>query len=68
MSTVVSGVGPKRASLDPHNEPDDRAWESPEGIDLSLIHWSLNLTPTQRLEVLEDFVGTAEALRRGRRS
>jgi len=46
---------------------EGEAWESPDGVDLSLIHWTLSLTPTQRLEVLEDFVATTEALRRGRR-
>lgn len=41
---------------------------SPEGVDLSLIRWMLSLTPTQRLETLQGFIDSVEALRHGRRS
>lgn len=39
---------------------------SPEGVDLSLIRWMLSLTPLERLNVLQDFVDGALALRDGR--
>ena len=35
--------------------------ESPDGVDLTLIQWTLSLTPLQRLELLQDWVdGLAE--------
>jgi hypothetical protein len=36
--------------------------------DDPLILWMLSLTPTQRLEVAQDFVDSILALRRGRRA
>lgn len=39
---------------------------SPEGVDLSLIRWMLSLTPLERLNVLQDYVDGALALRDGR--
>lgn len=41
---------------------------SPDGVDLGLIRWMLSLTPTERLEVLQDFVDGALALRNGRQT
>ncbi|MCP4660518.1 MAG: hypothetical protein GY856_34390 [bacterium] len=41
--------------------------ESADGVDLTLIHWMLSLNPTERLEVLDDFIDSVEALREGRR-
>lgn len=35
---------------------------SPEGVDRNQIRWMLSLTPTERLEVLQDFVDTFAAL------
>lgn len=29
---------------------------SEDGVDLSLIRWSLSLTPTERLQVAQDFI------------
>lgn len=40
--------------------------ESPDGIDLTLIHWMLSLTPLERLEVLQDWVDGITELRNGR--
>lgn len=40
--------------------------ESADGVDLSLIRWTLSLTPLQRLELLQDWVDGLEELRRGR--
>jgi hypothetical protein len=37
------------------------------GDDTPLILWMLSLTPTQRLEVAQDFVDSVLALRNGRR-
>lgn len=57
-----------------HLEPDDPAanhvppQESADGVDLTLIRWTLSLTPLQRLEVLQDWVDGLTELRRGRTS
>lgn len=40
--------------------------ESPDGIDLTLIQYTLSLTPMQRLELLQDWVDGLAELRRGR--
>ena len=40
--------------------------ESPDGVDLTLIRWTLSLTPLERLEVLQDWVDGLTELRRGR--
>lgn len=40
--------------------------ESPDGVDLTLIHWMLSLTPLERLEVLQDWVDGITELRNGR--
>jgi len=40
--------------------------ESPDGVDLTLIRWTLSLTPLQRLELLQDWVDGLAELRRGR--
>ena len=40
--------------------------ESPDGVDLTLIRWTLSLKPLERLEVLQDWVDGLTELRRGR--
>jgi hypothetical protein len=43
--------------VDTSNNADDRAPlpdYSEDGVDLSLIRWSLSLTPLERLQFLED--------------
>jgi hypothetical protein len=40
--------------------------ESPDGVDLTLIRWTLSLTPLERLELLQDWVDGLAALRNGR--
>jgi hypothetical protein len=40
--------------------------ESPGGIDLTLIQWTLSLTPLERLELLQDWVDGLTELRHGR--
>lgn len=42
--------------------------ESPDGVDLTLIAWTLTLTPLQRLELLQDWVDGLAELRHGRRA
>jgi hypothetical protein len=46
--------------------PEPLAEESPDGVDLTLIRWTLSLTPLQRLELLQDWVDGLAELRRGR--
>lgn len=48
------------------SELDDCPSESPDGVDLTLIRWTLSLTPLQRLELLQDWVDGLTELRRGR--
>ena len=43
----------------------DLPTHSEDGVDLTLIRWMLSLTPTQRLEMLEQFVDSILRLRRG---
>jgi hypothetical protein len=52
-------------------EPESAEWDvltepSTDGVDDGQILWMLSLTPTERLEVLQDFVDGALALRDGR--
>jgi len=38
----------------PFDEPtEDRVTHSEDGVDLTLIRWMLSLTPTERLEALQ---------------
>jgi hypothetical protein len=48
--------------------PPDASWpeESPDGVDLTLIQWTLSLTPLERLELLQDWVDGLAELRHGR--
>jgi hypothetical protein len=47
------------------NDPGDETTHSPDGVDLTLIRWMLSLTPTERLQVLEDHVNDLLRLRGG---
>lgn len=40
--------------------------ESGNGVDLTLIRWTLSLTPIERLELLQDWVDGLTELRNGR--
>jgi hypothetical protein len=55
---------------DPSPEPEAQPSTDDEPLldegDISLIHWMLSLTPTQRLEALEGFVNSVQTLRDGR--
>ncbi|HEY0783659.1 MAG TPA: hypothetical protein VGE98_14460 [Thermoanaerobaculia bacterium] len=44
------------------------AAESPDGVDLTLIRWTLSMTPLERLELLQDWVDGLAELRNGRRA
>jgi len=46
-------------SADPAPLPD----YSEDGVDLSLIRWTLSLTPLQRLQFLEDRINEILAIR-----
>ncbi|HWM90442.1 MAG TPA: hypothetical protein VN493_06710 [Thermoanaerobaculia bacterium] len=46
-------------------DPEPSSWADP---DDALIHWMLSLTPTQRLEALQGWVDSIQALRNGARS
>ena len=36
-----------------------------EGVDLTLIRWTLSLTPAERLQTLQDFIDSITEMRRG---
>jgi hypothetical protein len=69
---------PPSASTRPGSAPDDAGGlaakavappppaESPDGVDLTLIRWTLSLTPLERLELLQDWVDGLAELRNGR--
>jgi hypothetical protein len=50
--------------------PPDAPWpeESPDGVDLTLIQWTLSLTPLERLELLQDWVDGLAEFGQGRAS
>ena len=56
---------PTLNSLELTSDQDHPA-ESPDGVDLTLIRWTLSLTPLERLELLQDWVDGLDELRRGR--
>ena len=69
-SCIVGPVSPERmpdlANPDSGDALDDLPVESPDGVDLTLIRWTLSLTPLERLELLQDWVDGLTELRRGR--
>ena len=60
--TCYSGCMPKPLPRAPEPLPSSLPpAESPDGVDLTLIHWTLSLTPRERLDLLQDWVdGLAE--------
>jgi hypothetical protein len=44
-------------------EPDGLTDYSPDGVDLTLIRWTLSLTPAERIEFLEQRVNDIVAIR-----
>ena len=53
----------------PNNRMSDRpssvdAFDA-RGVDLTLIRWMLSLSPEERLQVLENTIGSIQQLRRG---
>jgi hypothetical protein len=44
-------------------EPDGLTDYSPDGVDLTLIRWTLSLTPAERIEFLEQRVNDIIAIR-----
>jgi hypothetical protein len=59
---------PPQPTLDASEPVQDHALEdeSPDGVDLTLIRWTLSLTPLERLELLQDWVDGLNELRDGR--
>lgn len=58
---------PQPTPDDPERAPDYvPPEESPDGVDLTLIRWTLSLTPLERLELLQDWVDGLAELRHGR--
>jgi hypothetical protein len=65
VSDMPEPPRPRSGPADPPVRPAPPA-ESPDGVDLTLIRWTLSLTPLQRLELLQDWVDGLTELRHGR--
>jgi hypothetical protein len=53
------------AELEPtSSEPTLEGAFSPEGIDLTLIRWMLELSPTERLRAAQEMIDTVSAFHR----
>ena len=65
MSFMGESSRARSDAADPVVRPAPPA-ESPDGVDLTLIRWTLSLTPLQRLELLQDWVDGLSELRHGR--
>lgn len=63
--TSVAELSQPSQTPEPESDPLPLE-ESPDGVDLTLIQWTLSLTPLQRLELLQDWVDGLAELRRGR--
>ncbi|HWA71097.1 MAG TPA: hypothetical protein VG937_02115 [Polyangiaceae bacterium] len=59
MSVPVSTSLPVPAATDAANSDYDE-----NGVDLSLVRYSLSLTPTQRLKAVENFMNAMASVRR----
>ena len=57
----------KDGAIDPLAEPAPPT-HSPDGVDLTLIRWTLSLTPLERLELLQSWVDGLAELKNGRPS
>lgn len=57
-----------REEAKPSSDPDAQEPHVWEGDDDHVIFWMLSLTPTQRVEVAQDFVDGVLMLRNGHRS
>lgn len=51
-----------RVAAAPRAARDERVY-SEDGVDLTLIRWMLSLTPTERLEVLQEHIWSIMRLR-----
>ncbi len=54
---------PANATAPPRTAAPDASDD--DGVDVSLIRWTLSLTPSERLAVLQGFVDSVAALRHG---
>lgn len=68
MPKLDSAPPPEPLASRPDPAARRDAGEALDEGDIRLIRWMLELTPTQRLEALEGFVNSIEALRHGRRT
>jgi hypothetical protein len=54
------------ADAEPKRLPGNEQTHSEDGVDLTLIHWMLSLTHTERLQVLQQSVQSLLRLRDGK--
>jgi len=62
----ASAKHPRPSVALPEKTPDAEPAFSEDGVDLTLIRWMLELTPTERLQAAQDMIDTAWALRENR--
>ena len=56
---------PSRPSSDASDATEPAKAYSEDGVDVSLIHWMLELSPLERLEAAQDMIDTVWMLREG---
>ena len=56
-------VDKRRPASSEFQAPADQPTHSEDGVDLTLIHWMLSLTPAERLQVLQQNVRSILRLR-----
>jgi hypothetical protein len=62
----AAGASSADAGLPQESEPDLDDAFAPDGVDLTLIRWMLELTPTERLRAAQSWIDDATAARASR--
>jgi hypothetical protein len=63
---AVTRVGNSNRHPDPATEPTVEGAFAADGVDLTLVRWMLERSPTERLSAAQDLVDAIWALRTGR--
>jgi hypothetical protein len=59
----MEDANPSAVNLQWESETTGQPTHSPDGVDLTLIRWMLSLTPTQRLDVLQQHLNAIASVR-----
>lgn len=63
--TIPEAKPARSGDAAPGGEPTLDGTSSPDGVDLTVIRWMLERTPTERLQAVQDVIDAAAALRTG---